>query len=188
MWLVQLTVICVYRGGQKDCCMPNCLLAARHIIWSGSETSTRMTYCCLTGYSSWHQAHSNFPVSFPAVFNCRSLTCYQILLLDLSWFHAPALFSIDNFPQTGFSTFFTHAIWWLACLFCKHLCGIRIFLQALPGLYYSFTKIASHWQIHQVRSLFPKYQSHIQRITELEGTSERPAPELLLMRIYKTFC
>lgn len=45
------------------------------------------------------------------------------------------------------------------------------FLEAFPRLYWIFMKITSHWQICQVISLFPKYQSRIQRITELEGTS-----------------
>lgn len=92
---------------------------------------------------------------------------YQTLLASLD---SPFIFHQQLSQNRLFYTP-THAVWWLAHLFPKFLYPIHLFLKAFPGLYWSFTKIASHWQIYQVILPFSKYQSCIQRITELEGTS-----------------
>lgn len=82
----------------------------------------------------------------------------------------PSIFHQQLFQNRLFHIL-TNAIWWLACLFHKFLYTIYIFVKAFSVLYWSFMKITHHWQIYQVIPLFPKYQSYIQRVTELEGTS-----------------
>lgn len=100
---------------------------------------------------------------------CRvGLGYFQTLVLVLSCF--PLLFPPAPFPEQAFPhSYLGHLMTSLSLPQTPP--NDSYFLEAFPRLYWIFMKITSHWQIYQVISLLPKYQSHIQRITELEGTS-----------------
>lgn len=165
--------------------MPKYSFDTRHIIWSvceplpvwpvafwGAVLGMMVTAVFLRPFLTCSTAGLSF-------------VCYQTHL----WSTLDLPFILHwQLSQNRLFHILTYAIWWLACLFPKFLYRIHIPLRAFPRLCSSSMKIASHWQIYQLISMFPKYQSYIQRITELEGTSRQSVPELLLMRVYKTFC
>lgn len=155
------------QSGQKDECVPTCSFDTSRIIWPVSETSTYTTYC---RWSSWHNGYRNFPLSFPAVGNAGLGWC---VIRHSFWpfFVHPRLnlYFPSQLPQNRLFHILTQATWWLACLFSKFLHTIHV--SSRLSLDWILMKSTSHWLIQQMISLFPKYQSPIQRITELEGTS-----------------
>lgn len=116
---------------------------------------------------------TEWSLPFSLILSCH-VQLHQVSVLSNtssgSFLCPPFIFHQQLFQDRLFHIL-TYAFWWLACLFPQTPPYGAYFLKAFLRPCWIFVKLASHWQIYQVISPFPKYQSHIQRITELEGTS-----------------